>query len=99
MSIFSPRLCCSSYHLNLDIERNNRTTTAALKVVNNVFSASDKKTEMCLYFRDLTKAFDSVDHLVLKNILENIRLSKPAVGWSSNYLYERTQSSMGGPVF
>lgn len=44
-----------------------------------------------LCFVDLCKAFDSVDHDLLLDRLQNIGLSDEAVQWFTNYLADRSQ--------
>ena len=42
-------------------------------------------------FIDLSKAFDTVNHCILKQRLLNIGVSERASGWFENYLSHRTQ--------
>lgn len=42
-------------------------------------------------FFDLSKAFDTVDHTVLKHKLRRAGLSEQTVSWFDNYLTDRTQ--------
>lgn len=67
------------------------TITAALKVVNDIPVGLDKKQHCAALFLDLSKAFDTVDHDVLKLRLLNSGLSEEAVSWFSNYLSNRSQ--------
>lgn len=71
--------------------KRHSTITAAMKVVNDVLVAVDKKQHSALLFIDLSKAFDTVDHEVLKLRLINSGLSEQAVAWFSNYLSDRSQ--------
>lgn len=70
--------------------KKHSTVTAALKVVNDISVALDKQHCASL-FLDLSKAFDTVDHSVLKLRLLNSGLSEQAVAWFSNYLNDRSQ--------
>lgn len=42
-------------------------------------------------FIDLSRAFDVVNHCILKQRLLNIVLSEKAVGWFENYLNDKIQ--------
>ena len=70
--------------------KKHNTTTAALKVINDISVAHDKKQHCASLFIDLSKAFDTVDHDVLKSRLLNSGLSEQAVSWFQNYLSDRT---------
>ena len=50
----------------------------------------DKKQSRAALFIDLSKAFDTVDHHILKQRLASIGISSHAVGWFVNYLSERS---------
>ena len=67
------------------------TVTAATKVVNDITGALDRKQHCASLFIDFSKAFDTVDHDVLRLRLGSVGLSNAAVGWFSNYLSNRTQ--------
>uniref|UniRef100_A0A3P9IXQ6 Reverse transcriptase domain-containing protein n=1 Tax=Oryzias latipes TaxID=8090 RepID=A0A3P9IXQ6_ORYLA len=71
--------------------KQHSTTTAALKVLNDISESLDDKRHCAALFIDLSKAFDTVDHTVLKNKLRSIGLSEHSVGWFANYLSDRTQ--------
>lgn len=77
--------------INQVLEKKHSTITAALKVVNDISVALDKKQDCASLFIDLSKAFDTVDHSVLKLRLINTGLSEQAVAWFSNYLSDRSQ--------
>ena len=62
-----------------------------MKVVNDVASILDNKQSCAALFIDLSKAFDTVDHQILKQRLLSIGLSSHAVGWFVNYPSERSQ--------
>lgn len=71
--------------------KQHSTISAALKVVNDISGALDKKQHCASLFIDLSKAFDTVDHDILKTRLHNSGLSEQAVAWFSNYLSNRSQ--------
>ncbi len=61
-----------------------------MKVVKDI-SSLDRKQHCASIFIDLSKAFDSVDHDILKQRKIDIELSEQAVGWFSSYLTDRSQ--------
>ena len=65
-------------HINQAVE-NNSTITTALKVVNDISIALKKEQHCASLFIDLSKAFDTVDHDVLKLRLLNSGFSEQAV--------------------
>uniref|UniRef100_A0A669C6E9 ribonuclease H n=1 Tax=Oreochromis niloticus TaxID=8128 RepID=A0A669C6E9_ORENI len=71
--------------------KQHSTITAATKVVNDIIDLIDCKKYCAALFLDLSKAFDTVDHAILLNRLNNIGLSVNAVSWFSNYLSARKQ--------
>jgi len=71
--------------------KQHSTTTAAIKVVNNIIEALDCKNYCAAVFIDLSKAFDTVDHTIMAERLHSIGLSRHTVGWLLNYLSARTQ--------
>ncbi len=71
--------------------KKHSTTTAAIKVVNDITEALDSREFCTALFIDLSKAFDTVDHVILTHSLRKIGLSSQAVMWFNNYLSGRTQ--------
>ncbi|KAI4830607.1 hypothetical protein KUCAC02_002226 [Chaenocephalus aceratus] len=71
--------------------KKHSTITATMKVVNDITSILDNKQSCAALFIDLSKAFDTVDHRILKQRLLSIGISSLAVGWFVNYLSERSQ--------
>uniref|UniRef100_A0A3B3DM95 Reverse transcriptase domain-containing protein n=2 Tax=Oryzias melastigma TaxID=30732 RepID=A0A3B3DM95_ORYME len=71
--------------------KKHSTTTATMKVINDVIVALDKKQHCASLFIDLSKAFDTVDHSILIDRLLSIGVSELAIAWFSNYLHNRTQ--------
>ena len=71
---------------------NHSTETALLRVQNDILSALDKKSGVLLALIDLSAAFDTVDHSILLNFLQNtIGIHGNAWNWFSTYLIGRTQ--------
>ncbi len=71
--------------------KSHNTVTAATKVVNDIIKALDGKPHCTSLFIDLSEAYDTVDHDVLRRRLVSIGLLDSAVAWFSNYLSDRTQ--------
>ena len=71
--------------------KQHSTTTASLKLTNDIIDWLDQKKVCKALFVDLSKAFDTVDHSILKQRLLDIGLSEQAVGWFNNYLSNRKQ--------
>jgi len=72
--------------------KQHSTISAALKVINDIAGALDKRKICAALFIDLSKAFYTVDHCILVNSIVSIGLSKHSVDWFANYLSGRTQS-------
>ena len=65
------------------------TITALTKISNNIFENMDSKKISLLTLCDLSKAFDSVSHDILKEKMCEIGIDS---FWFANYLTNRTQS-------
>lgn len=64
-------------HINQVKNKRRSTITAAMKMLNNISIALDKKQHYALLFINLSKAFNTIDHDVLK--LLNSILSEQAI--------------------
>ena len=71
--------------------KKHSTITAAMKVLKYITKALDKKQHCVSLFTDLSKAFDTVDHAILRQRLSSVGFSEHAVAWFANYLSDRTQ--------
>lgn len=60
-------------------------------LINGIIETLDSKQKCAALFVDLSKAFDTVDFLVLLKRFTVIGLSAKAVGWFENYLSSSTQ--------
>lgn len=65
------------------------TQTAVVKFVDDVRFGIDEQLVTLLVFLDITKAFDSVDHLRLLNKLYELGFSLDVTRWMYSYLSER----------
>ncbi len=71
--------------------KKHSTTTAALKVLNDIVGSIDNGDFCASLFIDLSKAFDTVDHEILLHRLKSVGLSSDVIPWFKNYLSGRTQ--------
>lgn len=67
------------------------TLTAAIELVDDIYSAVDSRQVMGVLFLDLKKAFDTIDHGVLLRKLEYYDIRGPANDLIRSYLSLRTQ--------
>ncbi len=67
------------------------TTSALLKLTNDIYSALDSGDLIGAIFIDLKKAFDLVDHYLLLDKLYAVGFSKNSLLWFNSYLHNRKQ--------
>ena len=67
------------------------TESALLSVIHSWSTTLDKGNSICSVFFDLSKAFDSVHHSPLINVLSHINLPQFLVSWLQTYLSNRSQ--------
>ncbi len=70
---------------------NYSTTTALIKITNDVFLASDSGALTGAIFIDFKRAFDLDDIYILSDKLYPIGLSRNTLLWFSSYLLNRKQ--------
>ena len=71
--------------------KKHSTITAAMNVLNDITEAFDNKQHCVSLFIDFSKAFDTINHAILRQRLSSVGLSEHAVAWFANYLSDRTQ--------
>uniref|UniRef100_A0AAR2L787 Reverse transcriptase domain-containing protein n=1 Tax=Pygocentrus nattereri TaxID=42514 RepID=A0AAR2L787_PYGNA len=72
--------------------QNHSTETALLRVTNDLLSALNRGSTAILVLLDLSAAFDTIDHAILLNRLENlIGIKGSALTWFKSYLSDRYQ--------
>ncbi len=68
------------------------TETALIRVTNDLLLSSDRGCISLLVLLDLNAAFDTIDHNILLNRLENfVGISGSALAWFKSYLSDRHQ--------
>ena len=73
--------------------KDNSTETALLRITNDILQASDKHEDTILVLLDLSAAFDTIDHEVLSNRLnQRFGFRDLALDWLASYLVDRKQS-------
>ncbi|CAG9137853.1 unnamed protein product [Plutella xylostella] len=73
------------------------TTTALLKVTEDIRCAMEDRRVTVLVLVDFSNAFNAVDHDLLLAVLRSHKISDPAVSWFSSYLRGRQQAIHCGP--
>ena len=72
--------------------RNHSTETALLCTLDHVFNSSDQGKSTVLVSLDLSSAFDTIDHAILKSRLQaSFGVTGTALCWLNSYLSNRTQ--------
>ena len=72
--------------------KHHSTETALLKVQNDILLSMDRQEVTLLVLLDLIAAFDTVDHSILANLLENdFRISGCPLSWIESFVHGRKQ--------
>jgi retron-type reverse transcriptase len=72
-------------------KKHHSNATLNIAVTDAILAAMDKKMLSALILMDLSKAFDSIDHLILLRKLNKVGASPTTVKWFQSYLSDRTQ--------
>ena len=67
------------------------TVTCLFELLNNIYEKLDNKKMVAIVSLDLSKAFDSINHQLLLQKLENLNLDKNSIKYIKSYLENRTQ--------
>ena len=67
-----------------DFREKHSTISAATLILDNLFSAIDKKKHSAAIFIDLSKGFDTVDHSLLLKSPQNIGFDLMPTNWIRN---------------
>lgn len=67
-------------------------TTALLKITDDVIESYDRGKLTILILLDYSKAFDTINHILLKSMLKYIGLSDSALNLLYNYITDRSQA-------
>ena len=70
---------------------NFSTQTALIDLVDKISSSLDKCNHTIGLFLDLSKAFDTIDHVILLSKLERYGIRGKALDWFKSYLSDRKQ--------
>ena len=74
-------------------KRHHSCETFLLKLIDDILVTVDRKLGVVVLIIDLSAAFDTVDHNVLLNILQNkFHITGSALSWFKSFLSGRTQS-------
>ena len=79
------------YKSQYGFRQKHSTELAAMEVTDQVFRDIDKKKLPLAIFLDFSKAFDTIDHLILLNKLAYYGIKGTALNWFKSYLKDRTQ--------
>jgi len=72
--------------------RHHSTETALLKLLSDVYGASDCQQVVLLGLLDLSAAFDCIDHeILLRRLRSRFRVHGSAYDWISSFLHGRSQ--------
>ena len=78
--------------------KNHNTTTALIKLTDDIRSGFDKKLVTVALLFDFSKAFDTISHSILLRKLSNMGLSRSVLCWIHTYLQGRKQQVLNKNV-
>jgi len=71
--------------------KSRSTSDAVIEWLNNVYESFDNRNILVSIFIDLSKAFDTVNHRILMNKLDNIGIRGGVKSWFGSYISNRKQ--------
>ena len=89
---FAPQLELVSHQPGVRSQQRHSTETLNILTSDLALEAMDRKQVTALVLLDLSKAFDSIDHMSLLKKLRAMGTSKEAIEWCRSYLTGRKQS-------
>ena len=79
------------YKSQYGFRKRHSTEFAAMEVTDTIFKDLDKKKVPLAIFLDFSKAFDTIDHLILLDKLAYYGIRGSALNWFRSYLSDRSQ--------
>ena len=79
------------YSSQYGFRKKHSTETAGLELIDRAMKDNDKKQDPFAIFLDLSKAFDTIDHVIMLKKLEHYGISGIALLCFESYLTNRTQ--------
>jgi len=79
------------YKFQFGFRKNYSTSLALLEVIDACYKNLDANNKVLGIYCDLSKAFDTVDHVILLSKLYHYGVRGVLYSWIENYLYERKQ--------
>ena len=96
--VVANQLCDFLHHNSLfekfqsGFRKHHSTETALVKITNDLLMAADKGLLSVLVLLDLSAAFDTIDHdILLQRLEQSIGISGTALIWFKSYLSDRSQ--------
>ena len=80
-----------SMTVNMVLEQNNSAELTTVELVNRIPHSIDNKELLLAIYIDLSKAFDTLDHIILSNKLRYYGITGISLKWFMSYLSQRTQ--------
>ena len=87
------------FDLQLEFSENHSTTLALIEIIDNIRKEVDGGNSVLGIYLDLSKAFDTVNHKILLNKLNNYGIRGNVNRWFQSYLCNRTQITSVNGIF
>ena len=79
--------------------KDHSTSSTIFDISQYLYNNMDKSNITYCAFIDCSKAFDTLDHIILLNKLHELGISKHVIEWCRSYLVGRRQSVKNGNAF